>query len=247
MIGKIDFFICGTQKGGTSALDNYLRLHPEICMADQKEIHFFDDESHFLTSNVNYDRLHCHFSPQKTNKLFGEATPIYMYWENVPKRLWEYNPNALLIILLRNPIERAFSHWQMEYNKGKEKHRFLHSIFLELFKRSYHKKEQHRIFSYIDRSFYLPQLNRIWEYFPKSQTLLIKSEQLKTNPNQTLARVFDFLNTEAINIEEPLLINTNNYTYNMHHFERILLKYIFKNEVKQLENQLSWDCSSWLQ
>lgn len=247
MIGKIDFFICGTQKGGTSALDNYLRLHPEICMADQKELHFFDDESNFLTPNINYDKLHCHFSPGKSSKLFGEATPIYMYWENVPKRLWEYNPNALLIILLRNPIERAFSHWQMEFNRKNEKHLFLHSIALELLKRQYNVQNQHRIFSYIDRGLYLQQLNRIWEFFPKNQTLLIKSEHLKSNPNGTLSRVFDFLNIEPISIKTPLSVNYNNYTHNLRLIEKLFLNMIFKKEINKIELQLSWDCSTWKQ
>ena len=125
---KVDFAICGTQKGGTSALDAYLREHPEICMADVKEVHFFDTEKHFAREAINYSKYHSFFTPQKSHKILGEATPVYMYWPNAPQRLREYNPRMKLIILLRNPIERAYSHWNMQRTRGIDKLPFWDAI-----------------------------------------------------------------------------------------------------------------------
>ena len=98
----VDFVVCGTQKGGTSALDAYLREHPEICMAVRKELHFFDNEKKFSSGKPDYSKYHDSFNPQKLHKLLGETTPIYMYWNESPRRIWEYNPNMKLIVLLRN-------------------------------------------------------------------------------------------------------------------------------------------------
>ncbi len=80
----VNFAICGTQKGGTSALDTYLRGHPEICMADRKEVHFFDNEAAFATGKPDYSRYHSFFSPNDTQRILGESTPIYMYWKPAP-------------------------------------------------------------------------------------------------------------------------------------------------------------------
>ena len=115
----VNFLICGTQKGGTSALDAYLREHPEICMADKKEVHFFDNKKFFNKNKPDYSKYHSFFNPQSSHKLLGETTPIYMYWHDSPRRIWQYSPNMKIIVILRNPIDRAYSHWNMERSKCK--------------------------------------------------------------------------------------------------------------------------------
>ncbi len=79
----------------------YLRNHPEICMTDKKEIHFFNGEENFTNGNPDYSKYHAWFDPRKEHKILGEATPICMYWHDAPKRIWEYSPEMKLIILLR--------------------------------------------------------------------------------------------------------------------------------------------------
>ncbi len=125
---KVGFLICGTQKGGTTALDAYLREHPEVCMANAKEVHFFNDGPRFSGGDPDYSPYHAYFSPEPAHKVIGEATPIYMYWETAPRRIWEYNPNMKLIVLLRNPIARAFSHWNMETRRSSETLSFIDAI-----------------------------------------------------------------------------------------------------------------------
>ena len=73
---QIGFIICGTQKGGTTALDRYLRLHPEICMANKKEVHYFDKDKYFKGQSPNYKKYHKYFSPSNETQIIGEATPI---------------------------------------------------------------------------------------------------------------------------------------------------------------------------
>ena len=128
----IGFIICGTQKGGTTALDYYLRFHEEVCMAKKKEVHFFDNDDYFKRKKIKYQDYHKFFNPSKNHKIIGEATPIYMFWENAMERIYDYNPDMKLIAILRNPIDRAFSNWNMEKQRKRETRTFLDSIKYEI-------------------------------------------------------------------------------------------------------------------
>ena len=96
---KVDFVIAGVQKSGTTALFSYLCEHHDICMSDKKEIHFFDYNRYFLLL-PNYLIYHSNFSSFKSQKLIGEATPIYIYWNGAIERLSRYNPNIKIILVL---------------------------------------------------------------------------------------------------------------------------------------------------
>lgn len=242
---KVDFVVAGTQKGGTSALDMYLRKHPEICMASIKEVHFFDREANFK-DNTDYSKYHAFFNPKPGHKLIGEATPVYMYWYDAPKRIWQYNPEMKFIIVLRNPIERAFSHWNMERRRNVDRMSFWDAIQNEQIRCREALPFQHKNFSYIDRGFYTEQLRRIWHFFPKEQTLIIKYENLRYNVRDTLKDLFGFLNLQMIQNVESMDIHSTSYISSMTEKEYDYLKNIFSLEVKELEYLLGWDCSTWI-
>jgi len=124
---KISFLVVGTQKGGTSALDNHLRQHKSLQLAKRKEVHFFDKEVNFK-GEADYKAYHSSFNFSRNKKIYGECTPSYMYWNNSIKRIHQYNPNIKIIAILRNPIYRAFSHWNMECNRNNETLPFLKAI-----------------------------------------------------------------------------------------------------------------------
>lgn len=242
----VDFIICGTQKGGTTALNAYLRDHPDICLPDKKEVHFFDDEDAFVSNTPDYFKYHALFEPKNDNQLIGEATPIYMYWHEAPRRIWEYNPNIKLIVLLRNPIERAYSHWNMMQIKNMDDSSFWHAIQNEQERSRSALPLQHRVYSYIDRGFYLEQLRRLWMYFPKHQVLVIKNEHLKNQPNETLQVVCDFLGVTPFQSIEPKNKHSRPYTSTMSEKEKKHLRFIFEYEIREIERVLGWNCSDWL-
>jgi hypothetical protein len=243
---KVDFMICGTQKGGTTALDSYLRQHPQICMANRKEVHFFDNEDNFQ-GMPDYSKYHEYFVPLNSNQLLGEATPIYMYWHPSPRRIYEYNPKAKLIFLLRNPIERAFSNWNMERSRNCEELSFAEAIKNETQRCHAALPLQHRYFSYIDRGFYMTQLRRVWKYFPKKQTLVMKNEYLKHHPNDALQDLCQFLEIRPYPWEIPHVeIFSHPYESCIGEQERHYLLSIFENEIRELENELKCDCHEWL-
>jgi hypothetical protein len=246
---KVAFLIAGTQKGGTSALASYLYAHPSICMSAIKEVHFFDDDEHFATGEVDYARYHAHFAPKERRRLLGEATPIYMYWESAPKRIQDYNPAMKLIMLLRNPVTRAYSHWNWnrKHRRGQlDPLSFEEAIAAEEGRRADAQPLQDRRFSYVDRGFYSPQIRRIWRHFPVGQTLILRSEELQNAPQTALAKVTDFLGVERCATVGPRTVNARPYEAPMSADARRRLCDVFAPEIRTLEQMFGWDCSHWL-
>jgi hypothetical protein len=243
----VNFIVCGTQKGGTTALDTYLRSHPQICMGNKKEIHFFDNEQFFTTPQPPYEQYHAEFTKLPAHKLVGEATPIYMYWRDSMRRIWEYNPDIKLIVLLRNPIERAYSHWNMERSRNADAYSFWEAITNEERRCREVLPFQHRVYSYIDRGFYVDQIRRIWHYFDRKNVLILKSEDLQNEPQNTLNHICNFLEVDPLKNIEHKTTHATPYSSQMDIREKNYLLSIFKNEIQRLESLLNWDLKHWLE
>src|SRR5690606_10116484 len=130
---------------------------------------------------------------QQNNVLHGEATPIYMYWRDAPRRIYQYNPAIKIIITLRNPIERAYSHWNMERARNADTASFIDALHSESMRCRTAWPSQHRVFSYVDRGRYTLQLERIYRYFPRKQVLVLRSDDLHAKPNLLLEQIYSFL------------------------------------------------------
>jgi hypothetical protein len=190
---RVDFIVAGVQKGGTTALFRYLCEVPDLQLPRIKEAHFFDDES-VDWANPDYRRYHDLF--HEDGRLRGEVTPIYTYWPRSLERLRAYNPATKLIVLFRDPIERAWSHWKMEFAKGKETQPFAWCIRegrARVGAGDAAAPGHHRVFSYVERGFYGRQTRRMLELFPATQCLLLKSEDLRDQPGAVMRRVCAFL------------------------------------------------------
>jgi len=242
---RIDFIIAGTQKGGTTALDDYFRTHQNICMADKKEVHFFDEDRYFEKKSPNYSKYHKYFSPNDYSQVIGEATPIYMYWNKAIERIHVYNPQIKLIIILRNPIDRAFSHWNMERDKGRESRTFLKAILDEDSKINSPNYSQNKILSYLDRGHYSQQIKNIYNYFNKNQLLILRSEDLLENPDNTLLNIAEFLSIPPFDPVYHKEVNSRSYPHKMSKEELTFLKNFYQEEFSSLEDILGWDLSSW--
>src|SRR2546422_6756035 len=155
---RVDFVVAGTQKGGTTTLDLYLREHPRISMATRKEVHFFDIDENFRTEAVDYAVYHANFAARSPLQLYGECTPMYMYWEPAAARMARYNPALKIVIILRNPITRAYSHWNMEREKCREALPFLEAVQTEPDRAQQMWPRQLRHRAYVHRGFYARQL-----------------------------------------------------------------------------------------
>ncbi len=194
---RVDFFIAGVQKGGTTALDAMLRGHPRVQMANLKEVHFFDNDS-VDWNTPDLALLHNQFDWNAANVVRGEATPIYTYWRKALPRLRDYNPDARIIVGLRHPTFRAYSHWRMEVTRNAETLDFLTAISSGRSRVSDAPDMQHRVFSYIERGFYEQQITALQELFPSSQLHFFRTDSLWENPSIELARIERFLGIERV-------------------------------------------------
>jgi hypothetical protein len=241
---RVDFVIGGTQKGGTSALDSFLRQHPEICMpTTRKELHFFDREE----ENRDYKKYHANFEPKPQHRAIGEASPIYMYWQTAPDRICKYNPKMKWILALRNPVERAFSAWNMETKRGKEKLSFAEAIEKESERCREALPLQHRVYSYIDRGFYAHQVRRLFDIFGKENVLVLLSEELRGEHQKTLRRVFEFLGVDSSFVPPEASVFEQEYTNKIDNQLRARLIDIFQPDIKELEKLIGRNLSSWHQ
>jgi hypothetical protein len=190
---KLDFLIAGAQKGGTCTLDAIFRKHPQIQMSSTKETHFFDDERQRWDA-PDYDKLDAYF-PASDDRLRAEATPITLYWRPAIRRVQEYNPDIKLILLLRNPVERAFSHWCNASSKGRDTMPFSDAIRKGRGRLQSEAETEglHRHFSYVERGFYGQQLAYLLDHFPRRQIHCEISEEFFDDQAATLQRLANFL------------------------------------------------------
>ena len=243
---RVAFAIAGTQKGGTSALASYLYEHAELGLPTVKEAHFFDTEENFSGGPVDYTSYHAQFSPAVRGRILGDATPIYMYWQPAAPRMLQYNPAMKLIMLLRNPVTRAYSHWNMERARGRDPLPFDEAIRSEEERCRAALPLQHRQFSYVDRGRYSRQLERLWTMFPQRQTLVMKSEELLNSPQAALSRVTDFLGVARFRPVEPRRVHSRSYPAPMSAAARDYLRDALAGEIENLERLFGWDCADWL-
>jgi hypothetical protein len=194
---RVGFLIAGVQKAGTTALHDYLSELPALELPSIKEAHFFDDEKRIDWQAPDYTSYHAFFADP--SRLWGEATPIYLYWPNALERIHAYNPAMKLILLFRDPVERAWSHWKMEYARGKETEPFdwcIRDGRARMAEAAPYPGFD-RVYSYVERGFYGRQLAGALDLFPREQILLLQSEALKQDPTGTIGAVCDFLGIPA--------------------------------------------------
>lgn len=200
----VSIFVCGVQKAGTSSLHEHLREHPALSAPRIKELHFFDNEE-MDWFYPDYNWLDAQFSPDDGDKPRLESTPIYAFWPPSIPRIHRYNRDARLIMSFRDPYERAWSQWCMEYARGLEKLPFSKAI-REGRKRMRPESRlarEWRIYSYLERGFYAEQVERVLAHFPREQVLFLRSEDLRDNHTVTLARVAAFLGIPEFPESEP--------------------------------------------
>ena len=193
---RVSFVVGGAQKGGTTALDAYLRQHPQLCLPSTgKELHFFDMPD-FDPGAAGVAAYHAQFPPAGPRQLRGEVTPSYMYWNSAPGRIHAYNPDMKWIVVLRDPAERAYSQWRMQRSRSIEALDFEAALAAEAARIAAALPHQERRFSYADRGFYAGQLRRIFALFGRLNCLIILNEDLRADAAGTLAQIQDFLGVE---------------------------------------------------
>jgi len=158
-------------------------------------MHFFDDETIDWVV-PNYERLHAAYSGKINYRSWGDATPICTFWPPCLRRIHDYNPDIRLIVSLRDPVERAFSHWRMELARAQESLSFSEAIRAGRRRLAglSHLHPDFRVFSYVERGNYVEQLDRLFALFPAKNVLLLRQCDLLIDQKATPDRICAFLN-----------------------------------------------------
>ncbi|PYI82986.1 MAG: hypothetical protein DMF09_13070 [Verrucomicrobia bacterium] len=159
--------------------------------------------------------------------------------------MWKYNPKIKLLIILRNPVYRAFAHWNMQRFKGREPLNFLDAVKEEKNRANEAAPLQSRRYSYVDRGFYAEQIERVFKLFPTEQVKIIKLDEFRDKKSETLDAIFRFLGLESKVSSRDRDRNIVPYEREMTAEERKHLYGMFAEDIAKLEQLLGWDCSDW--
>jgi hypothetical protein len=221
------FVIIGAQRSGTTSLYNYLASHPAIAPSFMKEVHFLDlrYRNGMLWYRSNFPtRLYqnCLRARGGGGCISGEASPYYISHPHAPKRMAAMLPRIKLIALLRNPVDRAYSHYNYEVRLGLEPLSFLDAVEREeerlrgeverMLGNEYYYSFNHQHFSYLSRGVYADQLSLWFRYFPREQFFIIRSEDLYDNPSQIYRQVTEFLGLKPVKLREYRAYNYAGYS-----------------------------------
>jgi hypothetical protein len=201
-----DFLVVGAQRAGTTSLYRYLAAHPAVTPPLRKEIQYF---------TLHHERgdqwYRAHFPLAGRAQRTFEATPYYLFHPAAPARAAATVPDAKVIALLRDPVARAFSHWQHNASRGLEHLGFEAALDAEterlagederLAADATYRSDRHRLWSYMARGRYADQLERWLTHYPRDRVLVLRSEELYEHPGPTYARTLDFLGLSAMELE----------------------------------------------
>ena len=233
---KVDFFIVGAPKAGTTSLYHYLNEHPEIEMSSQKEPDFFSDKA-ILEQGMYYgknridtiEKYHSLFENSNDQKKKGEGSVSYLFYQDVPAKIKRYNPDAKIIIMLRSPVERAFSHYLMDYRLG-----LVSDAFEDIVNR---KKKNNKVDlfyqQYIEVSVYSKQVKRYLNVFEKENILIIDYIDFKEDISEVLDRLFQFIGVST-DFEPNVAKKHNPYSMPKNKIIRFIYSFVALRKVLKL-------------
>jgi len=201
-----NFIIIGAMRSGTTSLTHYLRSHPDVFMSTPKEPHFFDR---------NYERgldsYKACFSGVAGEKAIGEATQTYLYDEQAIVHMAETLPDVRLVAILRNPVDRAYSHYWQNRSLDKENLEWMDAIDAESGRLASGDSLTSHTFSYVDRGMYVKGLKRVCNFFPRESLHVMLFEEMRDEPVGSFNGICRFLGVDDVFVPPDLGIAVNPY------------------------------------
>ena len=234
-----DFLVIGAKRCGTTSLYQHLSEHPCISRSPRDNIGFFNENYHLginwyksLFPTVFYKKK---MESKNKHCLFFDVTSTYMEEELTAKNVYEVNPNQKIIVILRNPVDRAYSHYHVSVKEKSEKRSFEDAVFEEMNRIKseriiQNKNKNLRVFTpnnihYLKKGFYALQLKSWFKIFPREQILVLSTEEFQEDQNLIYKKIFDFLNIPNMKIKSTEKMEKGNYTHMKHDTRNLLLDY----------------------
>ena len=202
---KVNLLLIGAGRSGTTTLYEHLKQHPEICFSNMKEIPYFSVEDIYTRGDLYY---HSFFKCTE-KKVIASSDTYLLIDKEAPNRIVQYNPDMKLIVLLREPVERAYSSYIYALNNGHEKNNV---SFKDSFEKEQENINQKNIITqnnlgHFYTGLYYKHISYWMQFFPKENFLLLKTEDLKNNYQEVLKSVCTFLGISEF--KESTDIKTN--------------------------------------
>lgn len=229
---KTPNFVClGAQKAGTTTMHDILKQHPDIYLPENKEAPFFNNDKAYKKGLEWW--MNEYFSDYDGKKLLGVMTPEYLYYDEIPDRIFrDFGPDIKLIIILRQPVDRAYSNYLMSKRRGYELLPFNEAVEQET--ERIKKGELERTYlSYILRGKYVEQIKRYLNLFEKDQILFLCFEtDIRNNLKDTMLKVQSFIGVKPLDLETNIKSNAatelrSSYFQQLFHKE-FFIKSVFK-------------------
>ncbi|MFT5672222.1 MAG: hypothetical protein ACI9JT_000851 [Polaribacter sp.] len=204
-----NFFIVGAPKCGTTALFRFLENHPQVFLSDPKEVNFFSKKEleeqrlyyqDFKPKNEN-EYLNLFKNVDTQHKIIGEASVSYLYYPEVAGRIHSFNPDSKIVILLRDPVARALSHYLMDKRLG-----LVNKELVEIF-HSEEARDKLNFQQYFLLGNYASQVKKYLSLFGKNNVKIFFSEELKSNRNNTIQKLYRFLGIQNFELTEDIKHN----------------------------------------
>ena len=224
---KPDFFLVGAPKCGTTALNDYLRRHPEIYIPNSKEFHFFGSDLKFQKPrNLNKEIYLSFFQNCGDAKRVGEASVMYLYSANAPKEIYDFNQDASIIIMVRNPIDVMYSHYsQKVFDLDEDIKDFAEALDAEgrrLAGNDIPEKTKMVDYLYYRKIVkFSEQVDRFYTTFGKDQVHVIVYDDFRSNPDQVYKEVLAFLKVDESFSTDFNTINANKTWHSKRYAELI--------------------------
>lgn len=201
MVRPIQLMIVGAEKSGTSSLARYLEQHPDICSHRQREMTYFvNDEDYAL----GYEKIYSRYFPECQNEstiLLAKNVGV-MYWPEAVKRLWNHNPKCQLVVILRNPVDRAYSAYWYARRMGWENLKSFEEAIAAEPNRLKEGGLKRRYCAYLDRGIYHKQLSGLFEHFDKNQVHIFLVEDLNSEPINICHKLYNALGIDSDYVPE---------------------------------------------
>lgn len=241
---KPDYLIVGAQKAGTTTMFNMLSRHPAVANPLNKEMHYFDRRD--IRSSWEYRR---HF-PISSQKITGEATPSYLFYPGVAEQVRQELPDTKIVVVLRNPVDRAYSHYCMRQTRGKELLSFEDAIDAEQERLSealesfQHQPDAHGAellaHSYVARGLYATQLTDWYRQFPTERVFVMCYERFINDLDKEFGSLCHFLGIAREIGVEQIHLNSGRYPPMQEGTRRQLSEY-FREPNRKLYNLIGDD------
>ncbi len=213
------FLLIGGMKCGTTSLYQYLARHPRVERGFTEEVHYFDLNFH---RSLMWYRAHFPLGRRGGDgPVAGDDTPYYLFHPLVPERVARHLPEARLIVLLRDPVARAYSHYNHEHRRGREQLPFEQALTREearlegeeerLKEDALHVSWDHQRHSYMARGRYAEQLARWFRHVPRERFLILQSEEMFRDPASTVDRALEFLGLAPMDHQDYPVHNPGGY------------------------------------